>query len=62
MEGLVPLIDQENSSHAHRWRIEEPKGHFSRGLCKICGAERLFKNSLSELDFIHDERLIHYWR
>lgn len=29
--------------HAHRWRIDEPNGPMSRGVCE-CGAERAFSN------------------
>ena len=40
------------ADHAHRWRIEEPSGELSRGVCKTCGAERLFKNWLEDTDYI----------
>lgn len=41
------------AAHAHRWRIDEPNGQqLSRGVCKLCGAEKLFKNWLEESDFI----------
>jgi len=29
----------------HYWIIESPKGPTSRGVCKLCGAEREFRNS-----------------
>lgn len=29
----------------HYWIIESPRGQTSRGVCKICGAERQFYNS-----------------
>jgi hypothetical protein len=41
--------------HFHRWRIEEPNGPLSEGVCKICGATRQFKNWLSDMDFITNE-------
>ncbi|MBI5949690.1 MAG: hypothetical protein HY875_16245 [Chloroflexi bacterium] len=31
--------------HAHRWRIEEPRGPTSPGRCRECGAFRIFRNS-----------------
>jgi hypothetical protein len=40
------------TNHAHRWRIDEPNGQMSRGQCRVCGAERLFKNWLEDSDFI----------
>lgn len=30
--------------HAHHWRIEEPNGPTSHGVCRHCGAERDFPN------------------
>jgi len=32
----------------HHWLIESAHGATSRGLCKICGSVRDFRNSLSE--------------
>jgi len=28
--------------HAHRWRIETPSGPTVLGVCRLCGAERLY--------------------
>ncbi len=41
--------------HFHRWRIEEPNGQISTGVCKTCGATKEFKNWLSDGDFITNE-------
>jgi hypothetical protein len=41
--------------HFHRWRIEEPSGPLSTGVCKTCGATKQFKNWLSDMDFITNE-------
>lgn len=41
-----------DTDHAHRWVIDEPNGPVSRGVCKVCKAEKPFKNWLSETDFI----------
>lgn len=43
------------ADHGHRWRIEEPDGPVSMGVCKICGATKEFKNWLSDSDFITNE-------
>jgi hypothetical protein len=43
------------ADHYHRWRIEEPNGPISRGVCKVCGVEKQFKNWLSDMDFITNE-------
>jgi hypothetical protein len=44
-----------NTPHAHHWRIAEANGPASAGVCTTCGASRLFKNWLSEGDFITNE-------
>jgi len=41
--------------HFHRWRIDEPSGPQSTGVCKICGVEKLFRNWLPDMDFITNE-------
>jgi hypothetical protein len=39
-------------AHAHRWRIEEPAGELSEGVCRTCGATRMFRNWMRETDFV----------
>jgi hypothetical protein len=51
----IEISHQPQRAHAHRWRIEEPNGPFSLGVCKICGAEKQFRNWLEETDFITNE-------
>jgi hypothetical protein len=46
VETLTPV--EAPSDHAHRWRIETPDGEFSRGTCRVCGAERMFPNSAED--------------
>ncbi len=46
---------QTRNQHSHRWRIDEPDGPVSMGLCRGCGATREFRNWLSEGDFITNE-------
>lgn len=41
--------------HFHHWRIEEANGPRSTGVCKYCGAEKVFKNWLEDSDFITNE-------
>jgi hypothetical protein len=43
------------ADHLHRWRIDEPNGPRSAGVCKICGVSKEFKNWLSDMDFITNE-------
>ncbi len=38
--------------HFHSWRIDEPNGPVSVGVCKECGATKAFKNWLADGDFI----------
>lgn len=46
---------QPPADHAHRWVLESPNGPTSRGVCKICKAEKGFRNWLAEADFITSE-------
>jgi len=41
--------------HYHRWLIDEPNGPTSRGVCKVCGVAKEFKNWLADGDFITNE-------
>ena len=46
IEATAPV--EAPADHAHRWRIESPDGEFSRGTCRVCGAERMFPNSAED--------------
>jgi hypothetical protein len=37
-------INNHYAEHAHHWRIEEATGPTSRGECRTCGAEKVFRN------------------
>lgn len=37
----------ENECH-HHWVIDYPRGEMSKGVCKLCGAKKWFKNWLPE--------------
>jgi hypothetical protein len=39
----------------HHWVIESPSGPASRGLCKLCGAEREFRNYLENSPYWEDD-------
>jgi predicted methyltransferase MtxX (methanogen marker protein 4) len=43
------------ADHFHRWRIDEPNGPMSTGVCKECGVTKTFKNWLQDGDFITNE-------
>jgi hypothetical protein len=51
MESLTAV----RPDHAHRWLIGEPNGPTSLGVCRICKAEKIFRNWLEEADFITNE-------
>jgi translation initiation factor IF-1 len=38
--------------HAHHWRIDSSNGPQSRGTCRLCGAERLFRNWVPTTDVV----------
>lgn len=50
----------------HHWRLEEPNGHpFVPGTCRNCGAEKMHKVTIVELDRspAHGRELtIHHFR
>jgi hypothetical protein len=37
----------------HHWLIESPEGPISMGICKLCGAQKEFRNSAS--DFLWED-------
>jgi len=39
---------QEAPTCRHHWVIDSPQGATSRGVCKICGAEKEFRNSAGD--------------
>lgn len=55
MEQTTVQAPQAQADHYHRWRIDEPNGPTSTGVCKVCGIEKNFKNWLSDMDFITNE-------
>ena len=55
-EGSVAEREQENDSQCqHHWMIDVAGGPESRGVCRICGAERLFKNALDRVEWDNGE-------
>jgi hypothetical protein len=54
-QATIESPKANTSDHFHRWRIEEPNGPVSRGVCKVCGTEKQFKNWLQDGDFITNE-------
>lgn len=42
-QGLIATGDCR-----HYWIIDSPKGPTSRGVCKLCGAEKEFQNFMSD--------------
>ncbi|MDO8568885.1 MAG: hypothetical protein Q7R57_09265 [Dehalococcoidales bacterium] len=39
------VVVEEMPKCCHYWVIESPNGYNSRGVCKLCGEERIFNNS-----------------
>lgn len=47
MDPKSTAIDKQNGAHTgccHHWVIDRPLGPTSRGICKVCGAEKRFQN------------------
>lgn len=40
-------MKDQTETCTHHWRIEEPRGGMSMGLCVKCGIYKEFKNSLA---------------
>jgi len=45
---VKPEEHQDESECCHYWLIDSPNGTTSRGVCKFCGEERDFFNSVPE--------------
>lgn len=52
---IASIAPAATATHAHHWVISEANGPMSSGVCKRCGAGRLFKNWLEDGDFITNE-------
>ena len=47
-EALTETMETKRDEQCvHYWVIDPPEGPVSRGTCKICGAEKEFRNFLS---------------
>lgn len=42
------MADQKKTCPPHHFYCEAPDGPYSRGVCKYCGLEKVFRNSLRE--------------
>ena len=42
--GDASPIADESVTCRHHWLIETPEGPTSRGICRLCGEERVFEN------------------
>ena len=42
-EATGGILDAPLAPHAHRWRLDEPSGPVSEGIC-LCGETRQFHN------------------
>ena len=54
---LAPEQPVARDGCRHYWIIESPNGPTSRGVCKLCGAEKEFQNSFPELFWERDRSL-----
>ena len=51
----APQEPIDKSGCRHHWVIETPKGPTSKGVCKLCGAEKEFQNFMPELTWDGDQ-------
>ena len=55
-EGFVEEREEEQVSQcSHYWLIDAAGGPTSMGVCRLCGAERQFKNYLDNAPWDNDE-------
>jgi len=49
-EATIPQANEPGieSQCRHHWLIESPHGATSLGICKLCGAQKEFRNSASD--------------
>jgi hypothetical protein len=52
VEANTAMTTTNTNAHSHHWRIAEPNGQYSEAVCVSCGAEKQFRNWLSESDYI----------
>ncbi len=45
---VTPQETAGQSTCCHHWEIEAPNGQFSKGVCRSCHEERVFRNSLRD--------------
>ncbi len=50
-----PVV-QEQGQCVHHWVIEPPSGPVSKGVCKICGTEKEFKNHVFYSDWVSEDK------
>lgn len=56
-QQVHPPVEERHEGETacrHHWLIEVPNGPTSRGVCKRCGAERVFRNSSEDYIWDHD--------
>lgn len=46
---------QEPLGCRHHWVIDTPNGPTSQGVCKLCGAQQQFQNSIPTNEWYHRE-------
>ncbi len=50
------------STCCHHWDIETPNGQFSRGVCRVCHEEKLFRNSLRDTNPVRQYGMRRFYR
>lgn len=59
---VTPKETAGQSTCCHHWTIETPNGQFSRGICKNCGEEKLFRNSLRDSNPVRQYGMRRFYR
>ena len=64
--AVVPEVESKGSATTstccHHWVIDSPNGQFSKGVCKNCHEEKLFRNSLRDTNPVRQYGMRRFYR
>lgn len=59
---VTPQETAGQTTCCHHWAIEAPNGQFSRGVCRDCQEEKLFRNSLRDSNPVRQYGMRRFYR
>ncbi len=58
----TPQETAGESTCCHHWAIEAPNGQFSKGVCRNCNEERVFRNSMRDTSPVRQYGMRRFYR